>query len=473
MALQTDRKAEKNSMRYLLLSGQSVVKSAAPGNKSSLGGFKVVIKTSTPNWIIRYAFYAFVVSLPFEAADIGTESTLPKFLGVALAALALLQPRLCYKFPPKAFWWFVAYVFGYALYGAYLILTLPRVPGFAGSIIFGLFKFIQLLLLFWISYNLMKYERIVKGALLLLATSTILLAILQFLGITSVVEGSRTTAFRANPNTLATILSLGLLVLVGLAFGREKRDWKAFLLFWLCSGIVAIAIVQTGSRGALVGLVGSLSIFFLTGKSLATKLKLGVIALVGIIGLAWASYQIDVVRARWEKSIYEGNLAGREEIFPAAVEMILEKPLLGWGPVYHTWELGGRRAELARDEHNLYLWLLAEVGIVGAIPFLVGLWLCWRTAWKARHSIQGVLPLIMLLFILIINLKGTTINLKLFWVVLSYALASSSYIAGRRVLQAAVSSRYIPSRVTQHGISFKPSKTSSRPARKVFGVPPS
>jgi O-antigen ligase len=264
-----------------------------------------------------------------------------------------------------------------------------------------------------------------------------------------------------------------LLALIGLAFGREKRDWKAFLLFWFSSGILAIAIVQTGSRGALVALVGSLSIFFLRGKSLLSKIKFGLIALVGIVLLAWASYQIPDVRKRWEQTIYEGSLAGREEIFPAALGMILEKPLLGWGPVYHTWELGSRLGELARDEHNLYLWLLAEGGIVGAFPFLVGLWLCWRAAWRARHTIQGILPVIMLSFVLIISLKGTPIMIKFFWVVLSYALASSTYVAVGRARQAVVSSQYTPTRVTHHAMSFKPPKTSTRPARKVFGVPPS
>ena len=142
------------------------------------------------------------------------------------------------------------------------------------------------------------------------------------------------------------------------------------MVFWLASGVLALAMVQTGSRGAVVAVVGSLSLFFLRGKSLATKLKFGLIALVGIVALAFASYRIDAVRKRWEKTFYDQDTAGRETIYAESIGMILESPLIGWGPINHNWELGPRVGRPSRDEHNLYLYLFAEVGLVGAIPFL-------------------------------------------------------------------------------------------------------
>ena len=193
---------------------------------------------------------------------------------------------------------------------------------------------------------------------------------------------------------------------------------------------------------AVVALVGSLSVFFLRGKSLATKLKFGLIALVGIIVLVVASYQIDAVRKRWEKTFYDQDVAGRQRIYPEAIGMILESPLIGWGPINHLWELGPRVGRPSRDEHNVYLWILAEVGLVGAIPFFAGLWLCWRAAWRARHSIQGILPLVMLLFLLALSMKGTLHKNKYFWVVLSFALAAGSYTAGSPRSKMAVSATY-------------------------------
>ena len=50
----------------------------------------------------------------------------------------------------------------------------------------------------------------------------------------------------------------------------------------------------------------------------------------------------------------------REKIFPEAVGMILERPLIGWGPLNHVWELGPRVGHPFRDEHNVYLSILGR-----------------------------------------------------------------------------------------------------------------
>ena len=165
---------------------------------------------------------------------------------------------------------------------------------------------------------------------------------------------------------------------------------------------------------------------------MTTKLKFGSIALIGIILLGVSSYRIEAVRVRWERTFYDQSLAGRERIYPEAIGMILERPLIGWGPVNHFWELGPRLGEPYRDEHNVYLWILAEVGVLGAIPFFAGLWLCWRAAWIARHGLQGVLPLAMLFFLLTASMSGTNHNRKYYWVILSHALAAGAAYAGLR-----------------------------------------
>jgi O-antigen ligase len=252
------------------------------------------------------------------------------------------------------------------------------------------------------------------------------------------------SAFSGGVGEVATVLSLGLLALFGLAYGRKQADWKGRFLFWLCSGIVTVAMVQTGSRGTAVAFLGSLLVFFMKGKSVGTKFKFGMIALTGIGGLIMASYRIESVRVRWEKTFYDADLAGRQKIYSEAIGMILERPLIGWGPVNHYWELGPRVGKPFRDEHNDYLWVLAEVGIVGAIPFFIGLWLCWRSAWRSRNGLQGILPLVMLLFILVTSMKATFHKRKYYWVTLSYALVASSYMVRPQRLSSSTSSSHGP-----------------------------
>jgi hypothetical protein len=388
--------------------------------------------------IVRYAYYAFIFSFPFEEIlvdlGIGTGNfSPPKLIGYIFVVVALLQPHLCFRRPPKAFWYFVAYLLVFVFLGVLLESE------FQGRVVVQFFRFCQLLILFWISYNLMRYEKVVKGTFLMLATSCTLLAILQMLGITSRIIGQdRIAAAAGNPNTLSAVLSLGLLALIGLAYSRKERDTKVRWLAWLSFGVLIIAIVATGSRGPVVALAVGFSIFLLKGRSLVSILKAGLIVLLGIGSLIWASYHVEPVRERWEKTFVEGNMAKREQIFPAAWEMFQEKPLTGWGPIRNNYELGARLGEKRvrrldtdgqRDAHNLYLSILTETGLLGAVPFFIALWLCWRAAWRARDSIQGVLPMAMLACLLVINLTGTWHDRKLFWVVPAYALASSSYVA--------------------------------------------
>jgi len=303
-------------------------------------------------------------------------------------------------------------------------------PRFYDRIRTSLFTVTQVLILFWISYNLMRYERIRKGTLWVLAVSCLILAIMQILNITSerVGYGDRVSAFGDNPNQLGWMLSVGLLTLVGLAYGRENVNFKVRLLTWLSFGVLATALIRTGSRGATAGLVAGLMAFLLKGRSFGTKLKIGLIVVLGIGSLIWASYHIEAVRVRWEQTFYKGSMAGREEIYPAAWEMFQEKPLFGWGPVKHYYELGSRLGLPTRDPHNLYLWILIETGLLGAVPFFAGLWLCWHAAWKARHSIQGVVPVALMLCFLVNNAKGTGLADKVSWIILAYALASGSSV---------------------------------------------
>ena len=178
-------------MADLSLSRDQIGSTVAFGSRSLPRRANRIVSTDTTKWIIRYTFYAFIFSVPFEGAYLVGGATLSKLFGLALAAFALLQPRLCYAFPPKAFWWFAVYLVIYVLWGSYLILAPPNVPEFNRSFILSVFKLTQLLALFWISYNLMKQERVSSGALWALAGGTILLAMLQIVGITGDVAAGR------------------------------------------------------------------------------------------------------------------------------------------------------------------------------------------------------------------------------------------------------------------------------------------
>lgn len=385
----------------------------------------VPIANREPKSIIRYFYYAFIFSIPFESVDLGIRAvgTVPKLIGVLLIALTALQPRLCWRMPPKAFWLFAAYLYLYSVWGAFFVLSGSEL---SKDIILRFLTLFQLLILFWVSYNILQYKPVVRGALLTLIVSCTVVGGLIAAGL-STEEGARATVGEANANLVGVTLALGSLALVGLKQGFFKRDAKLQLLFWPCFGLMAIGLVRTGSRGALVALVMALLIFPFTKANLAVKIKMSLAILVGVVILVIASFQIDAVRLRWEKTFSEGDLSGRQEIYSYAFEMFKERPL-GWGPMRNRAELGSRLGLPERDTHNLYLYLLTEVGVLGTIPFLFGLWACLKAAWRARRSFQGALPLALLLLFLAVNLKGTYLNKKFFWFVLAYSLASATLV---------------------------------------------
>ena len=392
------------------------------GHKRSLS----VVAIRLPTASIRYVFYAFVFSIPFEALDIGLTGTLSRLIGFVLLLLTVFHEKGFLFRPPQAFWYFLTYLLLYAIIG--VLVSIPESREFAPEIITQMKTQIQLLILFLIAYNLMRSDRVKKGALLALSLSCVSLAVLQILGVTrSDFSQERISAFGENPNTLASVLSLGLLALIGLAYGRKEMDRKLRWIASLSFLVLLLSIVRTGSRGDVLALALSLFTLAVKPEGLSRSLKTALIVITVVSSLAIVSYQLSPVRERWERTYYEGDVAGREDIFTAAWGMFLEKPVFGWGPVNHIYELGLRVGEPRRDPHSLYLWLLIEVGIVGLLPFFAGLWLCWSSAWKGRGSVQGTLPLAMLVFFLVVNFKGTWLLAKLFWLVLSYALAAGGY----------------------------------------------
>jgi O-antigen ligase len=407
------------------------------------------MESRRPMFAVRCLYYAFVFVIPFEdvllEAGIGTGSFTPtKMIGYLLVMSALLQPSLCFRRPPKAFWYFAAYML------VYLVLTAQVESQFHRPAIARLVKLAQMLILLWISSNIMRYDRAIKGTLLAIATSTTVLSVLQVLGITSrVITQERITAAGGSTNAFAGVLVLGLLALLGVAYSRKDLNKKLRWLAWLGFGSLAMAIVGTGSRGPMVALAAGLLIFLLKGESLLSKLKTGLILIVALGAFLWASFQVEALRVRWESTLIEGKMSKRETLFPAAWQMFKEKPLAGWGPIRYRYHLGDRMPKEAfygrdvtqTDPHNLYLVILTETGLLGAVPFFAALWLCGRAAWRARDSIQGVLPLAMLVCLLTINMTASGYNRKLFWIVLAYALASGSYVALPRLLKP-VTQRY-------------------------------
>jgi O-antigen ligase len=280
--------------------------------------------------------------------------------------------------------------------------------------------------------NLMQTQRVATRSMSTLVLACSVRASLPFVGFAKTSSavwtgGERVSALGQNANSAAMILAAGMVALIGLAFAQQRQGLTRIILAATLGTLIGFAVLETGSRGGLVSLLGGMLVFGLAADSMQVRIRNGLIGTIAITLLIVGTLHLPMMKNRLEDSMRTGNMAGREQLYPALWAMFLEKPVLGWGPVTNTFELAariGERERPARAAHNIVLELLTATGVVGAIPFLMGAWLCVRDAWRARRGPHAVLPLALCCSVFLSNMSGDWIASKLIWLVLAYAYAS-------------------------------------------------
>jgi len=278
----------------------------------------------------------------------------------------------------------------------------------------------------------MRDDRFYRYTLMVLALSCSVLAGFMFIGDTSPVavrpkdelNEQRVTALMMNPNEIGGDLALGLIALLGGVFGRAAKSLLAPILVWPIVCVLVTRIALTGCRGAMLALTVGLVILLQGGSGVQRRLRNMLIVGSALGLLFWFSTQSEQVATRWSMALDNGNLAGREDIFPRAWDMFLERPFIGWGPVEHTYELGKRCGAETRDTHNLALWVLTQSGLLGFIPYSLGIWCCVKSAWRARLGPRGHLPMALVATALACNISRNGETSKLHWLALAIALAA-------------------------------------------------
>ena len=330
---------------------------------------------------------------------------------------------------PGAMWGFVGYFAFFLLGGLYLR------DEFLHEYLVQSFTLLQVFVFLWIGTNLLQDERIAKRGLFTYALGAVLLALgsLSHLpGFDTQVVPGRMTDLGQNPNALALHMAIAVVIAVGLWLcGLFKGFVVKLLALIVFIFPPLVVLIQTGSRGGILALAAGLLVYALPLARRRPKATLAAftLAVLAMGATLFMLAQDPEFVKRWQAVYYEGSLSSRENIFPAALEMVLERPIFGWHPIEGFYELAWRLGIWGpRDAHNLLLSLMVEVGVLGTLPFLAGLWLCWRSAWRARSGYLGGLPLALLVIILASNMSGTNILWKPQWLVLALTLAVGTIV---------------------------------------------
>ncbi len=380
---------------------------------------------------VRWSFLLFIFTLPYEYADVGfvtQDLSKTRIAGLLFFAVYFFYYGCSRKRslprPPHATWWFLTYMVIFAVSA-----LLDPGPGDQRSLSdSGVVTFAQLLVFFWITADLLQDEKMARGVLLTYAIATSLLALAMLAGFSREIDEGRLETMGDNPNASGQHMALSALIFIGLTLNGTFKRWRTgkvlvpLLMILLLAGIAA-----TGSRAAAGAFILGCSVFLLPHWR---SRRILVSVILATLGIAAAVYMVarnpDFV-GRWQESYYEGDTAGRDIIYGAAIDMISERPILGWHPVSGFYELGLRVGLwTGRDTHNLFLDLLLELGIIGAIPFIIGLCLCVRAAWRARAGVLGMLPLALIIANLTASLAHTNLTWKPQWFVFAVAIAASS-----------------------------------------------
>jgi hypothetical protein len=399
---------------------------------------------------MRAAYYAFVLWIPIESLyvfktnDKEGNISISRILGLVVFGLALIEWRRYFRRFPAAFWLVAWYVAVFALSQ----LWIP--PFLDVKFHYSEMTLIQLAVLFLISLNLFE-DAGFRGPLLgFFGWWTALVAGGMLLGVFGAkLEGDegRSTLVGLDPNAAAALFALGAVcILGGFQSSASKRLGARLVAALLAVSTLITAILQTGSRGGLTVLIaGILGLIACGAKTTRGKRALILLCAGGLLGmLVLREFQHGTEAAsRLSKTWNQGDTAGRTEIYDVAWPMFLERPLLGYGGANNYYTLG-RRLHYAngdlyyRDTHNLYLALLTEVGLVGAVPFLAALLYALWIAWLHGRRTGDARLFALMCALITINSSLTAHQDKIFWILLAAAVACGSDRVEHNIHPAAI-----------------------------------
>jgi O-antigen ligase len=391
---------------------------------------------------VRWAFIAFAAVIPFEGASIATSLSVSKLSGVFFIVCYLFfynplsgKRRLPSGSAPLV--WFLVYF-------SVLLANAPFVDSsYLRQLITISLTLAQLLVLFWISSSLLTIEILRRRVLLAFAFGAVLCAVATLLnmpGFATVIEsrvGERLTSMDSNPNYVAFAMVIAAVILIGTALDATLPNlWSKAFLASLVLPLLAVA-VRTGSRTGVASFLIGFGICLFSGRRSGHRLMALLLFLSVSAAMTYLVVRYPTVLSRFQEAS-AGNLAGRQNIIPVALEMVAERPILGWQPAVYWEELGRRTGRVfgTRDAHNLILHLMLEVGVIGAAPFLLGVVLCVRGAWSARTQV-GILPFALLMTTLSSNLSLTYIARKPQWLVFALAVAAASAMTRKIIAPSA------------------------------------
>lgn len=326
----------------------------------------------------------------------------------------------------------------------------------------------------WLAYRfgvggVQRFLRLCVGTVAAIAALDLAVRLLRLASVLPIAEHLQTTplgsgrleGFMGNPNAFAYLV--GIALLLWLCQGRHGTRLQRYGV----PAVLIATIVLSGSRGLWLALVPvAVAQVWLRGvlslRPLAVAAPLAALLVLTVVAAPSAgnlierldfdlgaplerleqALSLDVLAVEQptaflgkRMSVRDRDTQRRLENYAAALEMWLSRPIEGAGLGVFLWTQGptplpdGYRPTV----HNSLLWILAEMGLIGAVCFLGFFLVCLRAFWAARQENrnsdeQQIVHAGFLLLLLAAGMSLTTEILyqRLAWMILGAVLAVPS-----------------------------------------------
>lgn len=282
---------------------------------------------------------------------------------------------------------------------------------------------------------LINHERLAPGiiekAFIGFLAGALLTTAAFYLGVGVEVESDgRVTLFGDNQNLIGIRMVVAIFYLTHIIIKYWHNLSKLGILFFLLLYIpLTTLLLNTGSRISAISLVFGAIVFIALNKFKSKFIKILVLLISffasgAILKLILSS---EVVGKRLIKTIEEGNLAGREDIWRVIWPLIQDNILLGIGQTGY-FELTQKTFGHAVSPHNVILEVLSYTGLFGLSLYLMFIYKAFLPGVKYYFKYNYLIPLLFIIPIAGILLSGQILTFKLGWFVLSYAVTRKYYI---------------------------------------------
>lgn len=199
------------------------------------------------------------------------------------------------------------------------------------------------------------------------------------------------------------------------------------LLFLAYMPILTL-LFNTGSRVSVISLLLGTALFFILyrTKKIATK-AVSMIVLLSFSGIVIDSVlKSDVVGARLTKTIEEGNLAGRDEIWSDILPLIQNNFLLGVGQTGYI-DFFRRIRDAVPSPHNVIIEVMSYTGIIGTVLYLLFVYRVFFSSLRYYFKYNELIPLLFAVPVAGILFSGQILTFKLGWFIFAYAATRNYY----------------------------------------------